>query len=251
MAIQKYVRYAQKEVPVWGLVQGVQVVPMTAAPWAGGKAKGKPLPMAKLKLLAPAEATKVVCVGLNYKKHAQEMNEPLPDVPKIFMKPSTTVVGPLENVRYPKSSQRVDYECELALVIGKRVGPGQSTKGAIFGYTCANDVSARDLQKLDGQWTRAKGFDTFCPLGPVLVRGLDASDLAISTRVNGQVKQSSRTSDLIFGIDKVLSFIADVMTLLPGDVIITGTPEGIGPVNRGDVMEIEIEKIGVLKNKII
>jgi 2-keto-4-pentenoate hydratase/2-oxohepta-3-ene-1,7-dioic acid hydratase in catechol pathway len=145
----------------------------------------------------------------------------------------------------------VDFECELALVIGRQVGPGKSTKGAIFGLTAANDVTARDLQKLDGQWTRAKSFDTFCPLGPVLVQGLDPSDLAISTRVNGKVRQSSRTSDLIFGVDAVLTFIAGIMTLVPGDVILTGTPEGIGPVQKGDLMEIEIEGIGVLKNKVV
>lgn len=248
--MRTYVRFEVKGKPAWGQVDGAEVRPMDKAPWAGGKpGKGK-LALAKLKLLAPAEPTKIVCVGLNYRKHALEMNEPLPEVPKIFLKPPSSVANPLQPVLYPSSTKIVHHECELAIVIGKRVGRGQSTKGVIFGYTGANDISARDLQKSDGQWTRAKGFDTFCPLGPVLVAGLDVSDLAISCRVNGKVKQDSRTSDLIFKPEAIVKFIADVMTLEPGDVIITGTPSGVGPVVKGDVMEVEIEGIGVLRNAV-
>jgi 2-keto-4-pentenoate hydratase/2-oxohepta-3-ene-1,7-dioic acid hydratase in catechol pathway len=176
------------------------------------------------------------------------MGESLPEEPKLFLKPSSSLLDPGKSIVLPRSSKRVDYEAELALVVGKKVGPGVDDQDAIFGYTCANDVTARDLQKRDGQWTRAKGFDSFCPLGPSLVRGVDPSDLAVECWVNGQRKQGSRTGQLIFGPQQVLNFVAEVMTLLPGDVILTGTPGGIGPLQAGDEVEVRIQDVGSLSN---
>lgn len=202
--------------------------------------------------LPPTDPTKVVAVGLNYRDHAEEVKLPIPSEPLIFLKPSTTVVGHGDDVLYPDMSKRVDYEAELAVVIGKRCS-GVSPERAldyVLGYTCANDVTARDLQGRDGQWTRAKSFDTFCPLGPVLVTGIDASDLEVTMLHNGKVVQHSRTGQFIFPVDVLVSHISRVMTLLPGDVIITGTPSGIAPVRRGDLMEVEIENVGRLSNRI-
>jgi len=207
-----------------------------------------------VRLLAPCEPTKVVAVGLNYRSHAQEMGLDLPTEPILFMKPSTAVVGPSEDVVYPAMSQRVDYEAELAVVIGRRakmVTPDE-VESYILGYTCGNDVTARDLQKKDGQWTRSKGFDTFCPLGPWLVTDLDDSNnVGLSCRVNGVVKQTGNTNDLVFDVFALVSFISQIMTLEPGDVVMTGTPSGVAPVQRGDVMEIEAEGIGVLRNTVM
>jgi 2-keto-4-pentenoate hydratase/2-oxohepta-3-ene-1,7-dioic acid hydratase in catechol pathway len=208
--------------------------------------------LGEVRLLAPCQPSKVIALGLNYATHAAEMKVDPPAEPLIFLKPPTTVIGPNQPIVYPAMSQQVDYECELAVVIGRtaRHVAEASALDYVLGYTCANDVTARDLQKKDGQWTRAKSFDTFCPLGPWIKTDLDPGDLRIETRVNGGVRQSSRTSDLIFGVPKLISFISHVMTLLPGDVILTGTPSGIGPVQPGDVVEVEIEGIGVLRNPV-
>jgi 2-keto-4-pentenoate hydratase/2-oxohepta-3-ene-1,7-dioic acid hydratase in catechol pathway len=200
--------------------------------------------------LAPAEPSKIVCVGLNYRDHAAEMGHALPDEPVIFLKPPTALLDPGQPILRPPTATRVDHEAELALVVGKRVGPGSDTQDAIFGFTCANDVTARDLQKKDGQWARAKGFDTFCPLGPTLVRGADVADARIQCLVNGVSTQDSRTSRLIFAPQAVVAFVANVMTLLPGDVILTGTPSGIGPLRAGDQVEVRIEGVGELSNPV-
>ena len=208
----------------------------------------------KARLLAPVIPTKVVCVGRNYADHAAEMGNDVPERPILFLKPPTSVIGPLRAVRYPTDSHEVHHEAELAVVIGKvtrnveieDVGPH------ILGYTAANDVTARDLQRLDGQWTRAKGFDTFCPLGPAIDTDLDPQEsLSIICRVNGEVRQSGVTSDMVFGVGELVSYISRVMTLLPGDVVLTGTPEGVGPVEPGDRMEVEIEGIGTLINPVV
>jgi len=203
--------------------------------------------------LAPTSPSKVVAVGLNYRDHAEESGVPIPRDPLLFIKPPTAVIGHGDPVIYPPvMTERVDYEAELAIVIGKRcksVSP-EEAPGFIFGYTCANDVTARDLQSRDVQWTRSKSFDTFCPLGPFVVAGVDPSDLEIRMIVNGQVVQHSRTSNFIFPVNVLVSYISHVMTLEPGDVIITGTPSGIGPVKRGDTMQVEIEEIGLLENRI-
>ncbi len=207
----------------------------------------------EVKLLAPCQPGKVVAVGLNYADHARETNLPIPDEPVIFLKPASAVIGPLEEIVCPPSSRRVDYEAELALIVGRRARNVSVAEAAhyIFGYTCSNDVTARDLQRQDGQWTRSKSFDSFCPLGPWTVTDLDASDLAISCRVNGQVRQAGSTRDMIFSPAELLSFISHIMTLEAGDVIMTGTPAGIGPIQPGDVVEVEIDGIGVLRNPVV
>lgn len=212
----------------------------------------KVLDLEEVRLLAPVEPSKVVCVGLNYALHIKELGHTLPDDPVIFIKPSTTVIGPEEKIVYPKISQRVDYEGELAVIIGetiKDVTEEEATK-AIFGYTCANDVTARDLQKKDGQWTRGKSFDTFCPIGPWIVKDIDPSALDIQLLLNGEVKQSSNTKYFITSVPKLISFISQVMTLYPGDVVLTGTPEGVGPMQPGDEVVVKIPAIGELHNTI-
>ena len=197
--------------------------------------------------------SKIVAVGLNYLAHARELGHEVPTEPLIFLKPTSAIVGDQDDVVYPKASLRVDHEAELAVVIGRRckdVNEGDAFD-YVRGYTCANDVTARDLQESDDQWTRAKGFDTFCPLGPQVVENLDPSSLRVVARVNGEVRQEGHTSDMLFGVPSLVAFISGVMTLEPGDVILTGTPPGVGPVQRGDLMEVEIEGIGVLRNRVV
>ncbi len=203
-----------------------------------------------VKVLPPCMPSKAVCVGLNYHDHAREMNLPLPKQPVIFIKPSTCVIGHKDAIIYPQLSNQVDYECELAVVI-KKIAKNitkDEAKDYILGYTCANDVTARDLQKPGEQWTTCKSFDTFLPLGPVIETDIDPDKLDIKTYVNGQVKQKSNTKHLIFNIDYLVSYISQIMTLLPGDIILTGTPGGIGPLHRGDEVRVEIEGIGTLIN---
>lgn len=206
----------------------------------------------EITLLAPVEPSKIICVGLNYALHAQELDHALPEDPVIFMKPQTSVIGPDAQIIYPKISQRVDYEAELAVVIGKRIKevPENEAAEAIFGYTCANDVTARDLQKKDGQWTRGKSFDTFCPIGPWVVTDIDPSHLDIQLLLNGEIKQSSNTQYFINSVPKLVSFISQVMTLNPGDVVLTGTPEGVGPMQPGDEVIVRIQSIGELRNTV-
>ncbi len=215
--------------------------------------KGKQHSLATLKVMAPCTPGKAVCVGLNYMDHIIEFNHEAPGEPVLFIKPSGTVIGNGDFIEYPGSSSRVDYEAELAVVIGKRcrgVLPLQAEEH-ILGYTCANDVTARDLQQKDGQWTRAKSFDTFLPLGPYIVTGIDPHNLEIKSFLNGELKQKSSTANLIFSVPELVSFISGVMTLFPGDVILTGTPSGVGPMESGDVVEVEIEELGKLSNKVM
>jgi len=225
----------------------------------GGRAEdvkltGARFPLGQVRLLAPILPSKVVCVGKNYADHVREMggDEPPPE-PVIFLKPSTSVCGPGDPVQRPAGlSERVDYEGELAVVIGRLCSqvPAERAGEVIFGYTCANDVTARDLQARDGQWTRAKGFDTFCPLGPWIETDADPADLALTTRLNGEVRQSSRTSLLLRDVATLVSYVTAVMTLLPGDVLLTGTPAGIGPMGKGDEVSVTIEGIGTLSNPV-
>jgi 2-keto-4-pentenoate hydratase/2-oxohepta-3-ene-1,7-dioic acid hydratase in catechol pathway len=212
---------------------------------------GEVLAVEDVELLAPCCPSKIVCVGLNYVEHAKELKMKLPEEPILFLKPPSAVIGPEAEIVVPQSSERVDYEGELGVVIGKRCKAiaADKAKEHILGYTCFNDVTARDLQQKDGQWTRAKSFDTFAPFGP-WIANIDPYDADIKTRVNGEVKQSSNTSDLIFGIPSLIEFISHVMTLVPGDVIATGTPPGVGRLEKGDVVEVEIEGVGVLKNRV-
>ena len=202
-------------------------------------------------LLPPCQPSKIVCVGLNYVQHAQELNMPLPEEPILFLKPPSAVLSPGGQIIYPPSSHQLDYEGELAVVMGKRCRdvPAEEAENYILGYTCFNDVTARDLQRKDGQWTRAKSFDTFAPFGPGIAR-IDPSNARITTRVNGHTVQNSNTSDLIFSVPQLVQFISQVMTLEQGDVIATGTPPGVGALQRGDSVEVEIEGIGSLKNSV-
>jgi 2-keto-4-pentenoate hydratase/2-oxohepta-3-ene-1,7-dioic acid hydratase in catechol pathway len=207
----------------------------------------------QVRLLAPILPSKVVCIGLNYADYIAELGNQRPEEPVIFLKPSTSVVGAGDPIRRPTAiSARIDYEGELAVVIGRvcREVPPERAAEVIFGYTCANDVTARDLQSKDGQWTRAKGFDTFCPLGPWIETDVNASDLALTTRLNGEIKQESRTSLLLNGIPTLVAFVTAVMTLLPGDVLLTGTPAGVGPMVKGDEVSVTIEGIGSLTNPV-
>jgi len=207
----------------------------------------------KVHLLAPVFPTKVVCVGRNYADHAAELGNEVPDEPVIFIKPATSVIGPETPIVLPSDSDEVHHEAELAAVIGKvsRNVAAEDASEHILGYTAANDVTARDLQRSDGQWTRAKGFDTFCPLGPALETELDPAGLRISAAVNGVLRQEASTDDMVFGVGELLEFISRVMTLLPGDVILTGTPAGVGPLEAGDQVEVVVERIGVLRNPVV
>ncbi len=204
---------------------------------------------------APISPSKIVCVGRNYREHAKELGNEPPKEPLIFLKPPTTILAPGEAIVRPRLTQRMDYEGELGVVIGREcrhLGDKDDVRRYIQGYTCANDVTARDLQKTDGQWTRAKGFDTFCPVGPLVVADLDPwKGVSVTTRLNGQVKQQGNTRDFIFSLDVIIRYISRVMTLLPGDLICTGTPAGVGPMQAGDVVEVEVEGVGTLRNPVI
>jgi len=209
--------------------------------------------LSEVKLLTPViPRSKVVCIGKNYADHAAEMNSVVPDEPIIFLKPNTSVIGPHDTIQWPRISDRVDFEGELAIVIGRicKDVPIERFSDVIFGYTIANDVTARDLQSKDGQWTRAKGFDTFCPLGPWIETDFVVGNQIISTTVDGETKQSEPLSSMIFKIPEIIAFVTQVMTLLPGDVILTGTPAGIGPMAAGSTVEVSIEGIGTLTNKV-
>jgi 2-keto-4-pentenoate hydratase/2-oxohepta-3-ene-1,7-dioic acid hydratase in catechol pathway len=210
--------------------------------------------LADVRLLAPVLPSKVVAIGRNYADHVREMGNEPPAEPVIFLKPSTAVIGPRDPIAYPvQLSERVDFEGELAVVIGRlcREVPADWVPEVIFGYTCANDVTARDLQARDGQWARAKGFDTFCPLGPWIQTDLDPADLELTTIVNGEIRQNARTSQLLHGVTELVTYVSAVMTLLPGDVLLTGTPAGVGPLKEGDEVSVTIENIGTLTNGVI
>ena len=216
--------------------------------------QGNTAPAKECRLLTPTQPSKIVCVGLNYRDHAKERNKTIPEEPLLFLKPPSALLDPGHLIHLPPAAKRVDPEGELAVVIGEMASKVKSPEDAgrhILGYSCFNDVTARDLQDKDVQYTRAKGFDTFAPYGPCIAVGGDPSDLAITTRVNGEVRQSSRTSQLIFSPAYLVWYISQIMTLQPGDVIATGTPAGIAPVHSGDVIEVEIESIGMLRNTVL
>jgi len=206
-----------------------------------------------LKLLAPVQPSKIVCVGLNYKDHAAEQNKALPAEPLLFIKPSTAVIGPGDAIQVPEWAGRIDHEAELGIVIGKRAHRVslQRTQDYVLGLIAVNDVTARELQNKDGQYTRCKGFDTFAPIGPCVAVGLDGRDLSVRAYVNGQLRQDSRTRELIFTIPELIAFITSVMTLLPGDIISTGTPSGIGPISPGDSVTVHVEGVGALTNGVV
>ncbi len=240
----------------YGILEGERINVLWGIPYDGGLANttGEFVSLPEVTLLAPCEPSKIVAIGLNYRDHAAEFGHPIPEEPLIFMKPSTAVIGPDEDIVYPEMSRRVDYEAELAVVIGKpcRHVAAEDFRDYVLGYTCINDVTARDLQKKDGQFTRSKSFDTFAPLGPWIETEIANPDhLTVETYLNGERRQHSNTSNLVFSVAPLVSFISRIMTLLPGDVIATGTPSGIGPMREGDVVEIRVEGIGALRNRLV
>ena len=215
---------------------------------------GERVPLQEARLLAPViPRSKIVGIGRNYADHAHELGNQVPETPLMFLKPNTSVLGPQDNVILPRLSDDVHYEAELAVVIGRlcKGVPPERAAEVVFGYTCANDVTARDLQRSDGQWARAKGFDTFCPLGPWVTTVLDPSDLSITCRVNGELRQDGRTSNLVHDVPSVIAAVSGAFTLLPGDVILTGTPAGVGPLADGDQVEVQIENIGSLRHGVV
>jgi 2-keto-4-pentenoate hydratase/2-oxohepta-3-ene-1,7-dioic acid hydratase in catechol pathway len=238
----------------YGLIEGVEVRPLNAPPWAGGLPEGRSSPLSEVTLLAPVEPSKIVGVGKNYRSHARELGSDVPAEPLLFIKPSTAVIGPGERIVLPEASKEVHYEAELAIVIGRatsRLATAAEAKEAIFGFTCLNDVTARDIQRAEGHYTRSKAFDTFCPIGPVIETRIDPLDASVVCRVNGNERQRGFTRDMVYDPYLLVSFISRVMTLLPGDVITTGTPEGIGPLKPGDRVEVEVSGIGVLENLVV
>ncbi len=249
----KIVRFSIGKKISYGVLKNQTVSVIKGSPFVSLKLSAEKYRIDKVRLLAPCVPSKIICLGLNYQLHAQETNFKLPESPLIFLKPPTAVIGPGDNIVYPGMSKRVDYEGELGVVIGKKASHVSSDKALdyVLGYTCFNDVTARDLQQSDGQWTRAKGFDTFAAIGPWIETELDPTNTPVQTFLNGEMKQNGNTKDLIFPVPDVISFISHVMTLLPGDVIATGTPAGIGPMNPGDTIEVKIEPIGVLRNRVL
>lgn len=256
MSNPRYIRFTKGSSldPHYGAVDGEVVTALSRAPWHGGVATGEPLKLSELSLCAPIEPSKIVCIGLNYQAHVQASfsAEKAPDYPLIFLKPPSSIIGPMDKIVHPLQSERVDYEAELGVVIGKtaRHVPVEDAEKHIFGFTCVNDVTARDLQKKDGQWSRAKGFDTFCPVGPWIVTELNWRDVLVEGILNGTVMQSGRTSQMIFNIPYLISYISSVMTLLPGDLISTGTPSGIAPMKSGDKIEVRVEGVGSITNAV-
>lgn len=241
------------EFPVYGVITGDKIELIAGLPWPDISDPVAALNLADVKILAPVIPSKVVCVGKNYADHAKEMGGEVPAEPVIFIKPNTTVIGEGDYIVLPPQSVNVHHEAELAIVIGalaKNVEVDRADE-VIFGYTCANDVTARDLQNSDGQWTRAKSFDTFCPLGPWIETDLDPQDLAISCSVNGELRQDGNTSDLVRSAREMVSWISHMMTLLPGDVILTGTPAGVSQIVNGDSVTVTIADIGTLTNPVI
>jgi 2-keto-4-pentenoate hydratase/2-oxohepta-3-ene-1,7-dioic acid hydratase in catechol pathway len=214
---------------------------------------GEEVPLDDVRLLAPVLPSKIVCVGKNYAAHAEEFGGQVPEEPLVFLKPSTAVIGPEDPIRLLPISRRIDYEGELGVVIGRLSRDIRSEEAyrVILGYTCGNDVTLRDLQKTDDQWARAKGFDGSCPLGPWIETDVDPNELWVETRLNGDVVQRGHTSDMAFGVATLIEFVTTFMTLLPGDVLLTGTPEGVGRLNVGDVVEVEVEGVGTLRNPVV
>ena len=256
----QYCRFSYQDVVHYGLIEGQTITrllrraPRAFSDFEAGEA-GK-IPLNAVRLLAPVEPTKVVCVGRNYREHAKELNHDIPTEPLIFFKPPSSIIATEEKIQRPNDlSERVDYEGEMGVVIGKRcfrVREGEDVRPYILGYTCVNDVTARDLQNKDNQWARAKGFDTFCPVGPVVADGLDPwKGVRVQTHVNGELKQNGTTTDFLFPLDLLLRYITSVMTLEPGDLIATGTPQGVSPVKAGDIVEVTVEGVGTLRNPLV
>lgn len=255
--ISRILRVESGGSPVWGVVQDDDVFALPEGPFSDDPPVGDRLgALDELELLAPATPSKIVCIGRNYSDHAKELGNEVPAEPALFLKPPSSLAAPGSAVVCPPQSERVEHEGELALIVGRRCRnvPRERAWRHVLGITCGNDVTARDLQRSDVQWTRAKGFDTFCPLGPWLLTGMsqdDVADLEIHCRVNDVVRQSGRIDQMVYSPAHLISYISSVMTLEPGDVVMTGTPAGVGPLVPGDVVEVEIEQIGVLRNPVV
>lgn len=251
-------RFTTSEIatPRLGLVEGESILPFAedaAIESLASSQTGTAIPIGNAKLLAPVAPSKVVCVGRNYREHAAELGNKMPDEPLLFLKAPSSVIASGDLIVLPPESNQVEHEGELGVVIGRRVrrlSDNEDPLDFVLGYTCVNDVTARDLQRKDVQFTRGKSFDTFCPVGPVIVNGMDPLDLVVQTQVNGEVKQTGRTADMAFPVPFLIRYIANIMTLNPGDLIVTGTPAGVSQLRDGDVVEVEIEGIGVLRNPV-
>jgi 2-keto-4-pentenoate hydratase/2-oxohepta-3-ene-1,7-dioic acid hydratase in catechol pathway len=250
----RFIRYQlERQDPQYGWVYEDQVGPIEGDLFGDYRRLEVEIPLHAVKLLPPVVPGKIICIGRNYVEHAKEQDAEVPEIPMIFLKPPSALIGQNENIILPPQSERVDHEGELAVVIGKAgrwIGADEAAD-YVFGYTVANDVTARDLQRRDGQWTRGKGFDTFCPVGPWIETDLDPYDILITTRVNENIRQMASTRDMVFSIQQLIAFISSVMRLEPGDLILTGTPAGIGPLTAGDVVKVSIEGIGELINPVV
>ncbi len=249
----KIIRFSYNNKCSYGILDGRTVQAVEGRPYPDLLPLKQLYSLNDVKVLAPCEPSKIIAMGLNYHSHAKEMGAGIPNSPLTFLKPPTAVIGHQANIVYPSASARVDYEGEMAVVIKKiawRV-PEDQAMDYVFGYTCFNDITARDLQARDNQWTRAKGFDTFAAIGPWIETDVDLENLTLETYLNGELRQCGNTSDLIYSVPNIINFISNVMTLMPGDIIATGTPAGIGPMHPGDVVEVKIQHIGTLKNYVI
>lgn len=236
--------------PQYGWIKEGHIGPLSASPFGIFRRLEAEIPLDQVDLLVPVEPSKIIAIGRNYPEHAREHEVEIPEVPLLFLKPPSSIINNHEEILLPPQSQQVEHEVELAVVIARRGRwiSMQSVSQYILGYTVANDITARDLQRRDGQWTRAKGFDSFCPIGPWIVTELDPSDLLITCRVNGEIRQMSSTREMVFSINQLVVYISSIMTLEPGDVILTGTPAGVSELKSGDMVECEIEGIGILVN---
>jgi 2-keto-4-pentenoate hydratase/2-oxohepta-3-ene-1,7-dioic acid hydratase in catechol pathway len=256
----KFCRYVMREAaasdgasPRYGLIEGENVSEISGPPWSQWSRGSRSSPLAEVRLLAPVEPSKIVCIGRNYAAHAAELGNEVPKEPLMFLKPPSSIIGPEEAIVLTKYSQRVEHEGELALIVGRRcsqLSDADDPLSLVMGYTCLNDVTARDLQKSDVQFTRAKGFDTFCAVGPHIETALDPSNVLVETHVNGAKRQSGSTSLMTYPPAFLVRWISRMMTLMPGDVIATGTPAGVGPLVAGDMVEVSVAGVGVLRNSV-
>jgi len=249
----RFIRYQNgKDAPRYGWVLEEQIGPLEGSPFQEYRRLEANISLVNVRLLAPVEPSKIICVGRNYVAHAKEHGSEVPDLPLLFLKPPTAVIGPGDTILLPPQSTNVEHEAELVVVIGKRgrwIQPENALE-YVLGYTVGNDVTARDLQRRDGQWTRGKGFDTFCPLGPWIETDFDPADAMVTCHVNGEMRQMASTRDMVFGVRQVVAFASTIMTLLPGDILMTGTPAGVGPLTNGDIVEVSIEGLGKLSNPV-
>jgi 2-keto-4-pentenoate hydratase/2-oxohepta-3-ene-1,7-dioic acid hydratase in catechol pathway len=242
--------------PRYGFIEGSTFQPLDEEAWFDTPAaehSAPSLPLEEVRLLAPVAPSKIVCVGRNYREHAEELGNQMPDEPLLFLKAPSSIIADGDTIELPKESKQVEHEGELGVIIGRkarRISADDDPLSFVLGYTCINDVTARDLQRKDVQFTRGKSFDTFCPTGPLIVTDLNPLDLEVTTRLNGEVKQLARTSNMAFSVPFLIRYISNIMTLQPGDLIATGTPAGVSPMKRGDVVEVEVEGVGVLRNNV-